>query len=126
MDGFRSALTGIAWMSSDRTTRRLRSIVDDADQLALFIGDMGLGAFRGDLKTAYAVERLLQRITEAVIQIGDEEMARIAPGIPVARIRAFGNRLRHEYERIDRDQVFAIASDDVPELRAAASRALEN
>ncbi len=112
-------------MFSERTARRLRDIVDDADHLRRFLDGLSFGSFEADLKTVLAVERLLQRITEAVIQIGPEEMTSIGPDIPVAKIRAFGNRLRHEYQDIERALVFSIARDDVPRLRDAAMDALK-
>jgi uncharacterized protein with HEPN domain len=111
-------------MFSDRVHRRLATIVDDADRLESFLTGLDGDAFAADDLMVLAVERLLQRITEAVIQIGPAEMERVAPGLPTGRIRAFGNRLRHDYDNIDHRLVYAIARESVPPLREAAARAL--
>jgi uncharacterized protein with HEPN domain len=113
-------------MYSERTQDRLADIVDDADRLGRILGDRTFDAFVADEMMVLAAERLLQRITEAVIQIGPTDMASVAPDLLIERIRGFGNRLRHEYRNLDARLVFAIATEGVPPLRAAAARALES
>ncbi|WP_341208683.1 HepT-like ribonuclease domain-containing protein [uncultured Sphingomonas sp.] len=110
---------------SDRTRSRLRDMVDDADRILGFVDGMTLATFVADERTVFAVERLLQRITEAAVQIAPAEAALLGPDVPVAKMRAFGNRLRHEYRDIARDVIFDLASIEVPLIRAAAERALE-
>jgi uncharacterized protein with HEPN domain len=95
------------------------------DRLESFIAGLTGEALMADEKTLLAVERLFQRITEAVIQIGTDAMREIGEDIPVARIRAFGNRLRHEYRAIDPMLLLQTAREDLPQLRAAPARALE-
>ncbi len=111
-------------MPSRRTILRLQDIIDDADRISAFVDGMTLADFIADEKTILAVERLLQRITEAAVQIEPADAARIGAGLPVAAMRALGNRLRHEYRDIDRRIIFEIVRDEVPSLRAAATLAL--
>ncbi len=113
-------------MLSRKAILRLRDIIDDADRIAAFIDGMSLHDFRGDERTLFAVERLLQRITEAAIQIEPDDAAHVGPDLPIAKMRALGNRLRHEYRHVDADIIFEIASIEVPLARAAAERALEH
>lgn len=113
-------------MFSERTARRLRDIVDDGDEMQTLIAGLSFDTFVQDRRTVLAVERLLQRITEAVIQIGPDDMTLIDPTLSVVRLRALGNRLRHEYWDIELPTIFAIASVDVPALRDAAARALDD
>lgn len=103
---------------------RPRDMIDDADRIAAFIDGMDPHAFAADEKTIFAVERLLQRITEAAVQIEPDDAALLGPDVPVAAMRALGNRLRHEYRDIDRAVIFDIASIEVPRVRAADARAL--
>jgi len=110
---------------SDRTRDRLQDIVDDGRRIALFLAGKTEREFAADERTLFAVERLLQRITEAVVQIGAEDMAKVIAELPVERMRGFGNRLRHEYRDLDQRLVFSIARNDLPPLTAAAARALE-
>lgn len=100
-------------------------MIDDADRIARFIDGMTRQAFASDERTIFAVERLLQRITEAAVQIPPEEAPLLGPDVPVAKMRAFGNRLRHEYRDIARDVIFDLARVEVPLIRAAAELALE-
>lgn len=112
-------------MPSRRTILRLGDIIEDADRVATFIDGMSLVEFLAHERTIFAVERLLQRITEATIQI-DAEDAALIHGIPFAQMRAFGNLLRHEYREIDRSVIFEVARIEVPLVRAAAELALES
>ncbi len=111
-------------MFSERTILFLSDIVEDVDRLLGFVDGMDAQALDADERTLLAVERLFQRITEAVIQIGSEDMARIGPDLPVRNIRGLGNRLRHDYRNIDPALLLRTARIELPALRAAAERAL--
>ena len=54
-------------MSSSRETLRLHDIVENIDRIWRYTDGLDFPAFVGDPKTVDAVERCLQRITEAVI-----------------------------------------------------------
>lgn len=112
-------------MPSERATGRLQDMIDDADRIASFIGGMSLSDFLADERTIFAVERLLQRITEAAIQLGADGSADVS-ALPIVQMRALGNRLRHEYRQIDRGVIFDIACNKVPDVRIAAAQALED
>ena len=112
-------------MLSKRAEARLHDIIEDATRIATFLDDMSVSDFFASERTIFAVERLLQRITEAATHIPAEDAARLGSVFPIAQMRALGNRLRHEYRDIDRATIFDIARREVPVLRAAAERALE-
>ena len=86
---------------------------------------MTLTQFEDDRRTYAAVERCLQRVTEAVIRLGDQA-EELMPGQPWQRMRGFGNRLRHNYDSIEEDRLFEIVKNDLPALCAHATTALEN
>lgn len=113
-------------MFSERTQLRLRDIAENIAAVQEYAGDMSLSQFESDRRTNDAIERCLQRITEAVIQIGAEDMARIAPDVPFEKVRGLGNMLRHEYHRIDPKQVFVTVHDELPALQAAITQALQD
>ncbi|MDR6788586.1 uncharacterized protein with HEPN domain [Sphingomonas sp. BE138] len=110
---------------SDRTLLRLRDVVDNADRVAHFVGDMSFAAFAADSMRVDAVERCIERVAEALVQIGADELAVIAPTVSLAEVRGIGNRLRHEYRHIDMRVIFDTARDDLPELRTSCAKALE-
>jgi uncharacterized protein with HEPN domain len=111
-------------VSSSRERQRLIDIIENIDRIRSHIGAMTFAEFERDEKTVDAVERCLQRITEAVIKIGPERMAALAPSLPVKQVRGLGNVLRHDYDMIDLGVIWFAISDDLPELRAACEKAL--
>ena len=70
-----------------------------------------------------AVERCLERISEAVTKLG--ELAPVLlPGQPWRDIRALGNRLRHNYDEIGHDRLWEIVQDDLLALLAECEEAV--
>jgi uncharacterized protein with HEPN domain len=113
-------------VSSDLLRTRLRDILDNAGWIADDLAGISWAQFREDRRRADAVERCLQRITEAVVQLGADRLAEARLDVPWIELRNLGNRLRHEYRRIDRRVIFEIATIDVPTLAAAAQKALDD
>jgi uncharacterized protein with HEPN domain len=116
-------LTGIAPLPSDKAPRRLQDIIDNARAIFTYIEGMDLAVFEEDRKTYDAVERCLERISEAAAKLGDLAPV-LMPDQPWQKIRAFGNVLRHEYDVIREDMLFEIATKDLPRLCGAAVEAL--
>jgi uncharacterized protein with HEPN domain len=112
-------------VSSDRVRQRLTDVIENIDRIGDHVGAMSFAEFERDAKTIDAVERCLQRITEAVIKIGPERMGELAPGLPVEKVRGMGNVLRHDYDLINLGVIWVAVTDDLPELRAACVRALD-
>ena len=113
-------------MSFDRIESRLHHIVDNADRILVYLDGYDYDRFRADQLVADAVERCIERISEAVVQIGAETVAALGLLVPFNDVRSLGNRLRHEYSRIDPQIIYDTARTDIPALRDAAQRALEN
>ncbi len=68
MPGCRRRSTGIDCVSTEREILRLHDIIENADRISRYIVDLDLPTFAADERTIDAVERCLQRITEAVIR----------------------------------------------------------
>jgi uncharacterized protein with HEPN domain len=85
--------------------------------------EIGLSEFVEDTKTYDAVERCLERISEASKKIGDVAED-LCPGVPWAQLRGLGNFLRHEYDRVDPDRVWLMVERDLPTLKIAVEAAL--
>ncbi len=113
-------------MFSERTRERLLDIVEDTRRIGIFLDGMTLDGFLASERTLFAVERLLQRITEATIQIDPADADHLSDIVPFSKMRGLGNRLRHEYRDLDRAIVFDIARIEVPALGTAAEIALES
>jgi hypothetical protein len=58
-------------LPSEKPARRLEDIIDNAQAIQRYIAGMDLDAFEKDSKTYDAVERCLERISEAAVKLGD-------------------------------------------------------
>jgi uncharacterized protein with HEPN domain len=85
---------------------------------------MDLNAFTEDVKTRNATERCMERISEAAKKLG-ELAEELCPTVPWPSVRALGNFLRHEYDRVDPGRVWLMIEDDLDLLKAASQQALE-
>ena len=82
-----------------------------------------MDAFLADLKTHDAVERCLERVSEAAKKLGDTAEV-LCPGIPWPAIRSTGNLLRDEYDRVDGARIWLVIERDIPVLREGVENAL--
>ena len=112
-------------MSTEREALRLQDIVENIDWIALHITGFDAADFEADRKTVDAVERCLQRITEAVIKIGPARMEQISPRTPVDAVRGLGNMLRHDYDRVDLGIIWQTITVSLPDLRADCLKVLD-
>jgi uncharacterized protein with HEPN domain len=97
---------------------RLRDILDNIDAVAEMMVDVDLAAYRRDFKLRRAVERCVEIISEASRRISDALKADF-PDQPWPEIAGIGNLLRHNYERVDDLIMWKIATQSLPNLRAA-------
>jgi uncharacterized protein with HEPN domain len=111
-------------LPSEKPARRLEDIIENAQAIQRYVAGMDGAAFEKDQKTYDAVERCLERISEAAAKLGDLA-ASLAPGQPWKEIRALGNRLRHEYDAIREDRLWDIVQVDLPPPCAACEEALQ-
>jgi uncharacterized protein with HEPN domain len=80
-------------------------------------------AFDADSRTRDAVERYLERLSEAATKLGSQA-EELAPGPPWPAVRAFGNVLRHAYDQVEPSRIWEIATGDLPPMAAAVESAL--
>ena len=111
-------------MSTDREALRLQDIIENIDRIENYVEGFDFGRFTADGRTVDAVERCLQRITEAVIKIGPERMAEISPRTPVDAVRGLGNMLRHDYDQVDLGTIWRTIRESLPDLRTDCLRVL--
>jgi uncharacterized protein with HEPN domain len=88
-----------------------------------FVRDSSFEAFQKDTRTAYAVLRSLEIITEASRRLPDDMKAR-HPEIPWLDMARAGNFYRHYYERIVDGFVWRTVQDDLGLLLAAVEQEL--
>ncbi len=111
-------------MPSSKPARRFEDILENARAIERYTEGMDMRGFVADAKTRDAVERCLERMSEAAAKLG-ETAPELAPEQPWQQIRSLGNRIRHEYDRLRAERLWEIVKDDLPSLRAACELALE-
>ena len=104
--------------------QRFEDIAENICRIEEFTVGMDLNAFMADPKTYDAAERWLERISEAAIKLDTVAEDR-CPSIPWALIRGVGNRLRHEYDRIDGVRIWMSVERDLPPLKTSVRAALQ-
>ena len=111
-------------MSSRAPNQSLRDILNSIILIDEFVAGISFDRFRDDPMRIAAVERHLQKISEAAIRLGDGAEV-LCPGLPWRNIRGIGNFLRHEYDRVDLDTVWHTVTDHLPPLKASITVALQ-
>ncbi len=110
-------------MPSKDPLLRFEDILENILLIEAFTAGMDQMAFVDDPKTTNATERCLERISEAAKKLGDIA-EQLCPEIAWAKLRAVGNLLRHEYDRVDIGRVWLMLQGDLPPLKAAVQAAI--
>jgi uncharacterized protein with HEPN domain len=110
-------------VSSNDPLQRFEDILENIVLIEQFTNGMSSKEFLEDLKTINATERCLERISEAAKKLG-ETAEKLCPGIAWPSLRAVGNVLRHEYDKIDSGRIWLMVEDDLPALKASVQSAL--
>jgi len=93
---------------------RIDDIVEAASEIAAIV-DAGREEWESDHVRQLAVERLLEIIGESARAMTEDGRARY-PEIPWSDVIGLRTVLAHHYHRVDPDQVWTIATDDIPAL----------
>lgn len=100
-------------MSRDETT--LLDILRAARLAVQFKGDLDKGGFLGDLKTQSAILHQLLLLGEAVKRLSEEFRTR-HPHVAWRAIAGMRDKLIHEYNAVDVDEVWRTVTSDLPHL----------
>ena len=111
-------------MPSSRPAIRLQDILDNIRLIQSYLHGMDRAAFDADRRTRDAVERCLERLSEAATKLG-AQAEDLAPGPPWQAVRSFGNVLRHAYDQVDPARIWEIATGDLPGMSTAVEAALQ-
>jgi uncharacterized protein with HEPN domain len=110
-------------LPSERPVTRLRDILQNVDRIERYTEGYSFDRFVGDNRCQDAVERCLLRITEAARKLADV-LEEIAPDTRWSGVRAIGNVLRHEYDRVEPARIWRIVEKDLVPLRRAVEKAI--
>lgn len=93
---------------------RVADILEAATEVSALVAS-GRDEWDGDRVRRLAVERLLEIIGEAARALSDEGRARYAE-VPWPDVIGLRTVLAHHYHRVDPNQVWTIATTEVPRL----------
>lgn len=110
-------------MPSSTPKARFHDIIFNIERIAVYLQGYDLQAFLDDPRTVDAVERCMQRITEAAIKL-QPKAAELLPEHDWDAMRGFGNVLRHDYDTVSERLIWEIARIDLPRLGADCRRAI--
>ena len=111
-------------MNDSDTSTSIAHILQAIAYIEADIKGFSLEKLRADRKARQLVERNLQIISEASRRLPESCKAQEA-SIPWRRVADFGNVLRHEYDRIDLDELWRICQEDLLPLKTAMLRMQE-
>jgi uncharacterized protein with HEPN domain len=103
----------------------LEDIVGAMNDIAEFFEGMSRDEFEADKKTFSAVVQQLEVIGEAVKQVLDE-IRNKKPTIPWSEMAGMRDRLINAYFRIDRDLVWQVITERIPEVKPAFQELLDS
>jgi uncharacterized protein with HEPN domain len=95
---------------------RLNDILRNIDFVAGAIAGKTAKNVEDDMMLRLSIERAIEIVSEAVRHIPEDEKSAY-PEIPWRNIRSIGNKLRHEYDRLDADIIWDVAAKHLLELR---------
>lgn len=102
---------------------RLEHILFHIRGVADTVGGIGFDTYTEVYHMERTVERAVQIVSEAVRALPPALTARY-PEIEWVKIAAIGNVLRHEYERVDPQTMWEIATVKLPEMEKVIRRML--
>jgi len=102
----------------------LVQMLDNIERIRLWTGGQTLETYRANLMLRDAVERCLERISEASRRLPQEVKA-TQPHIPWRKVADIGNVLRHEYDDVADAEVWRIVVDDLSALRSAVQSMID-
>jgi uncharacterized protein with HEPN domain len=94
---------------------RIKDILDAIDEVKDYINSSTFDEYERDPKTRRAVERCIEIISEAVRYL-PPELTGAHPDVPWNEIRAIGNILRHNYQRVSDLVIWRTATIHLPRL----------
>src|SRR5215207_5046804 len=101
----------------------LKDILQAIDEVAEIVEGCDLAAYEADFRIHRVVERCVEIVSEASRRISAESKPAFSEW-PWPAIEAIGNKLRHEYRRVDAEIMWKIATKSLPDLKPVATALL--
>lgn len=112
-------------MSSEDPQRRLRDMIETIERIRRHVRGFTAQRFAADEKTQDAVERCLERLSEAARKLGDALDAKY-PEVEFNKLRRLGSVLRHDYDEVDATLTWRTVVHRLDALEAACRKELKS
>lgn len=106
-------------MTSQSVAARLQDIIEAIEGIRQVTAGLDLSTYERTWVVQRATERGIEIISEASRHIPDD-LRQAWPNIPWREIAAIGNKLRHEYQRIEDRILWNVVQRDLAPLEDAA------
>jgi uncharacterized protein with HEPN domain len=111
-------------MAASKSPRaRLLHIRDEIEGVAQITRGLSFAQYQASYMHRRAVERAVQIVSEAAKALPTDFLAKY-PNTPWNAIIGIGNILRHEYQRLDDNQLWEIATVHLPRLQPIVAQML--
>lgn len=104
---------------------RLRDVLGAVDEVMEIVDELSFEDYQRKVIVRRAVERCVEIVSEASRHL-PEALKEKYPGAYWQEIKAIGNLLRHEYQRVDDLVMWRIAKNYFPELRRVVKQLLDS
>jgi len=101
----------------------LEHILTHISLIQQFSATIDFEGYQADIKTRLAVERLMQNLAEDAFRLGDHASV-LCPAVDWRGIRGMGNRLRHNYDLLIDQTIWASIQNDILPIKIAVEDAL--
>jgi len=102
----------------------LRHMLENIERIRGWTDGLAMENYRRDVMLRDAVERCLERISEASRRL-PADLKASQPQIPWRKVADIGNVLRHEYQDVADSEVWRIVVDDLRPLEKAVREMIE-
>ncbi len=100
----------------NRDTVYIKDILENIENLEMFLRGATKEVFLADLEKQFAVARALEIIGEASAKLS-EDFCRQHPEIDWRGLKSMRNLLIHEYAYVDAEEVWKAYQTDIPDLK---------
>ncbi len=111
-------------MDARKVRYRLEHILEAIAAIESYVTGMDFKAYQADPLVHDAVERNLERLSEAA-RYSPVELKAEHPRVPWPQVIGLGNVLRHAYEGVDDQTIWDTVEAGLPPLRAAVESLID-